>query len=514
MSPLLSFHCRLPIDKSVRLPNPIGQGHTPGGGEYGPAIAVASHKTDLAIAVDENGSALIPAACTGIYAYRPTAGVLPLEGAAAASATLGTTCLLGHDPKALVRAGRALGLPGAQNTVTVVQYLVAEDIFGLCDPEVQRSAPAVVSAVRRWAGADQAKALNLTEWLFHRIPSLRTFLPPPGEKETVTGKAQTEQVLDALFGAAHAVQVWEWQRSGHGAWVAANKATMPTFLTKTLDLAGDLTEKRYNEAIAVAEELSAAMRAALQEGYVFVMPTVPGPAPRTSGPGAAEKMTAFIERSFRFAALASLAGVPQVVIPMPTAGSLPLSISCVSLQRRDLLLLQAAAKLGPMLAEAAAKLDAPETAPKKPSASSSGKKSDANGVGAANPALAEGAKEQGNTAFNAGRYDEAVRRYSEAIQLNPKMAVYYSNRAMANLKLGQYGAAEEDCDAALKLDPTLVKALLRRGSARLAQGNVKDARDDFTRVLTLEPRNKQAVEELRRLGRESESYATSSFSFA
>ena len=42
-------------------------------------------------------------------------------------------------------------------------------------------------------------------------------------------------------------------------------------------------------------------------------------------------------------------------------------------------------------------------------------------------------KQEGNTQHNAGKFDEAIRLYSEAIQLDASMAVLYSNRAASYL---------------------------------------------------------------------------------
>ena len=54
----------------------------------------------------------MPAACCGVYAYRSTSGVLPLEGASTASHSLAAPALIASDPLALLRAGEALRLPG------------------------------------------------------------------------------------------------------------------------------------------------------------------------------------------------------------------------------------------------------------------------------------------------------------------------------------------------------------------------------------------------------------------
>jgi len=538
------------------------KGHTHGGGEFGPAVAIAAGAADLCIAVDEVGSALIPAACCGVYAYRPTSGVLQLEGAVIASSTLGTTCLLASDPTLLIRAAQILHVPGGGSDAAgiVSKYLIAEDLFALCDEQVKRSAPAVVAAVKRWAGPEHAQGLSLCDWLYHRIPSLTEFMPSttnqnnsPESNEEDSSSKRTADVLSALTAAAAAIRKWEWLRSPSGRWASSkhrhatsavssvasglsenenSKGTAelpPEIVAGVLD-AHLVNEKLYSSAIAVADELSQGMRGALQEGYVFVVPTTPGPAPKNSGKNWEETEEKFRKLSEQFAALASLAGVPQIAMPMPSpAGAsaqqsssgknaAPFSISMVTLQRRDLILVKAAAKLGPMLKEEAEKLAvssrSTNNAMSSPSgggahkqgstkngrsASSGSKKKSNGGVSEERSLAAEVAKEEGNAAFKAGRYNEAVKQYSEAIHYKPQAAVYFSNRAMAYLKLGMYTSAEADCDAALKLDPSMVKALLRRGSAQLAQGRLVEARKDFERVLYLEPRNRQATEELKRL---------------
>lgn len=77
-----------------------------------------------------------------------------------------------------------------------------------------------------------------------------------------------------------------------------------------------VSEERYRVAQAVMGELSSSIRGALQEGYVFVLPTVPTEAPSTdcggSGSSSSSEGEAFKQRSLEFSALAALAGVPEV----------------------------------------------------------------------------------------------------------------------------------------------------------------------------------------------------------
>ena len=69
------------------------------------------------------------------------------------------------------------------------------------------------------------------------------------------------------------------------------------------------------------------------------------------------------------------------------------------------------------------------------------------------------------------KYDAAVDEYTKAIALklnSPKSAVYYANRAFAQMKLENYGLAIADSDDAIKLDPNYAKAYYRKADANIA----------------------------------------------
>ena len=121
---------------------------------------------------------------------------------------------------------------------------------------------------------------------------------------------------------------------------------------------------------------------------------------------------------------------------------------------------------------------------------------------AAAAAASEALRLQGNEAFSAARYEEAVGLYTDALGHTPRSAVLYANRALALLKLHAHAEAEEDCDAALLIEPANVKALLRRAQARHATEQYDHALADLESALEHEPRNAAArslMAECRRL---------------
>ncbi len=62
-----------------------------------------------------------------------------------------------------------------------------------------------------------------------------------------------------------------------------------------------------------------------------------------------------------------------------------------------------------------------------------------------------------NTACNHGKYEEAIKQYSDAIKLDPTNHLLYSNRSAAFIKIGKFEDALKDADVAVKLSPSWPK---------------------------------------------------------
>jgi aspartyl-tRNA(Asn)/glutamyl-tRNA(Gln) amidotransferase subunit A len=62
------------------VPNPIAPGRVAGGSSGGSAAALAAALADAALGTDSGGSIRIPAACCGVVGFKPTYGLVPLDG--------------------------------------------------------------------------------------------------------------------------------------------------------------------------------------------------------------------------------------------------------------------------------------------------------------------------------------------------------------------------------------------------------------------------------------------------
>ena len=99
---------------------------------------------------------------------------------------------------------------------------------------------------------------------------------------------------------------------------------------------------------------------------------------------------------------------------------------------------------------------------------------------------------QGNVAFLRADFDLAVRRYSEAIRLNPKDPTAYNNRGYAYAYKHDFDKAITDYSEAIQRDRKYAKAYCNRGAADDSLGKPDEAITDFTTAIQLDPNSASA----------------------
>ncbi|KAL1463527.1 hypothetical protein WDU94_015270 [Cyamophila willieti] len=110
------------------------------------------------------------------------------------------------------------------------------------------------------------------------------------------------------------------------------------------------------------------------------------------------------------------------------------------------------------------------------------------------PAKAEEAKEKGNELFKNGKYADAVKEYTEAINRNPDDPKYYSNRAACYTKLAAFDLGLKDCEQCLKLDPKFLKGWIRKGKILQGMQQQSKAIVAYEKALELDASNAEALE--------------------
>jgi len=110
-------------------------------------------------------------------------------------------------------------------------------------------------------------------------------------------------------------------------------------------------------------------------------------------------------------------------------------------------------------------------------------------VTAEDKARAEKLKQTGNSLMSKKDYTAAISSYTEAIELDPTNAVYYSNRAAAYSSIADHQKAVEDAEKAIEVDSKFIKAYSRLGHAHYSLGDYTSASTAFRKGLELDPSN-------------------------
>jgi len=101
------------------------------------------------------------------------------------------------------------------------------------------------------------------------------------------------------------------------------------------------------------------------------------------------------------------------------------------------------------------------------------------------PEDAEAMKAAGNALFQAKQFNEALEKYTEAIQRAPNSAQLYANRSLTHLKTStpSPSLALADAKKAVELQPGWAKGLVRLGDAYLASGQEADAANAYSEAV-------------------------------
>jgi Asp-tRNA(Asn)/Glu-tRNA(Gln) amidotransferase A subunit family amidase len=302
--------------------NPHDHARTPGGSSSGSAAAVAAHMVPLALGTQTNGSVIRPAAFCGVFAVKPTHGLVSRAG--------------------VLQLSRKLDHIGAFARSLPDLALILDVLAGYdpADPDTRPFASADFRAVQ---SEDPPASPHFA------------FVPTPvWNKAEAETKAAFEELVAALGPAVAMIELsapfaeaWDAQRTIMATEMAHNLAPVvargkPSEVMQRLLAEGGRTSAvAYLEALDKSSHYAASLAEIFDQYDAIITPAAPGVAP--------EGLSATGDPAF--CTLWTLTGLPALSLPLFAGESgLPIGVQLVGGPGRDARLLRTASALISMLA--------------------------------------------------------------------------------------------------------------------------------------------------------------------
>jgi Asp-tRNA(Asn)/Glu-tRNA(Gln) amidotransferase A subunit family amidase len=297
--------------------NPHNPEHTPGGSSSGSAAAVAAQMVPLALGSQTAGSVIRPAAFCGVYALKPTHGLIPRTGVLRLSRTLDHIGLFAR---------------GLADLALLAEELVGWDAG---DPDTQPRARVPFRAI----AAEEPP----TEPMFAFIKT------PHWERVDADAKQAYGELMETLGGRVEEVELfasareaWDWQRTLMETEMAANleplwrsgKEQLSERLRGLIDRGCETRAIDYQRVLRSLPSMVEAFDQLFTQRYDAILtPPALGTAPK--GLGATGDPV--------FCVLWTLLGMPALTLPlMRGANGLPLGVQLVGRRNFDGRLLRTA----------------------------------------------------------------------------------------------------------------------------------------------------------------------------
>ncbi|GAB2228943.1 hypothetical protein Droror1_Dr00023077 [Drosera rotundifolia] len=329
--------------------NPCAPDRIPGGSSSGSAVAVGWKLVDFSLGTDTGGSVRVPASFCGIFGFRPSHGVITVDGLVPMAQSFDTVGWFARDPKILNQVGRVLLPVQDVDVLNPSQVIIAEDCFQLLNIPIDRVKQPLVESLKKIYGGDVIKSVNLGDYVKGEVPSLAHFI-----SEGNTGTDYGIPSLAALSSALRSLQRYEFNNN-HGEWVKAVNPKLGPGISERVQEALETPyhEAPYNETLelcrCVMKELHSALASLLGDYGILALPPVPGPPPKVQTE--VTTLETYRARAFSLLAVAGVSGFCQVNIPLGLHENLPVAVSLLAKHSSDKFLLDIVEALNGTLEE-------------------------------------------------------------------------------------------------------------------------------------------------------------------
>jgi Asp-tRNA(Asn)/Glu-tRNA(Gln) amidotransferase A subunit family amidase len=297
--------------------NPVDLGRTPGGSSSGSAAGVADGMFPLALATQTGGSVIRPASFCGIYALKPTFGLISRVGVTMQSHTLDTVGVYGRSVADLALIADALSHHDDRDPGSYSPRLRTNMTRIAAEPMPVKPLFCYIKTPM-WEQADKV-TLEAFDELVAELGDLVEEMDMPSLAITAANAA----TVQGAENAAHYGHLMD-QAKGEA------QGSMSGRLRERLMAGRKITGEAYVRALMMREKAASALDNQLSLSHTAILTlAAPGPAPKTTG-------------NLVFNAPWTFTGNPCVTLPLLEADGLPIGVQLIGARRDDARLLRTA----------------------------------------------------------------------------------------------------------------------------------------------------------------------------
>lgn len=295
--------------------NPAAPDRLPGGSSSGSASAVSLNLADIGLGTDTGGSIRVPASYQGLFGLRPTHQSIPCEDLVALAPPFDTIGWMTRDLSTLQNIAQVL-LPSVSNTAsnTELEKNLAPKLMLLQALSEQSEQHALINAFLN----RKSQHIQL-----HKNNSLDPFALQAGESFRI------------LQGYAI------WQEHGH--WLSQQPRDIADDILTRFNWCRTISEAQVTVAKTQQQQVIAAINQSLQQVDALILPTTPGRSPVLNSSD--HELAEYRHTLLNLTALAGLAGLPQLHLPLFHIDNSPCGLSLLGKAGSEQQLIQIAEQL-------------------------------------------------------------------------------------------------------------------------------------------------------------------------
>lgn len=286
--------------------NPITPDRLPGGSSSGSAVAVSSGMADIGLGTDTGGSIRVPSSYNGLFGLRPTHGAIDSDNMVALAPSFDTVGWMTKDLENLEKVAKILltkALP--ESTLTSFNQVL------ICDNLVDQVAHSNELHTQLDIWRHQGLLTNEASLLI----------------DTQAWKAS--ETFRTLQGA----EIWQ----EHGEWITEVQPEFAPDIQLRFEWCATISADEVAAAKQQRKDFTDWIQDELKDS-VLIIPTTPGLSPLFTA--SADDLAAYRNQLMDITAIAGLAGLPQLHLPVCELNGAPCGLSLIGSKGSDLALIE------------------------------------------------------------------------------------------------------------------------------------------------------------------------------